>query len=125
MISTILVATDGSDASAAAEQYGVALAARLRARVMGISVVEDRLARGLQESGLGVTPPPPEPMAAYLKERADAACRRVTDRARADGVESSSEPTQGNADDRIVEWVSRRIWSSSDATDSTPPVGRA
>ena len=103
MISTILVATDGSDASAAAEQYGVALAARLRARVMGVSVVEDRLARGLQESGLGVTPPPPEPMAAYLKERADAACRRVTDRARADGVESSSEPTQGNADDRIVE----------------------
>ena len=103
MISTILVATDGSEASAVVEQYGVALAARLRARILGISVVEDRLARGLQENGLGVTPPAPEPLAAYLKERSDAACRRVADRARADGVESSCEPTHGNADDRIVE----------------------
>ena len=34
MISTILVATDGSEASAAAERFGVNLAARLKTRML-------------------------------------------------------------------------------------------
>jgi nucleotide-binding universal stress UspA family protein len=103
MISTILVATDGSEATASAEGVGARLAARLRGRVLGISVVEDRYARGPREDGLGVTPPSNESMAAYLKQRADAACRRLADRAGAEGADNTCEASQGNADDRIVE----------------------
>ena len=40
MISTILLATDGSEAAAGAERYGVSLAARLRGRLVGLSVVD-------------------------------------------------------------------------------------
>jgi nucleotide-binding universal stress UspA family protein len=103
MISTIQVATDGSEAAAAAERFGVALAARIKARVIGTSVVEDRLAKGFREDGLGVTPPPPETLATYLKSRAEAACRRLGERARGEGVEHACDATQGIADDRIVE----------------------
>lgn len=103
MISTILVATDGSEAAAVAERFGTSLAARMKARVVGLSVVEDRLARGFSEDGLGVQPPSPDALAAYLKSRAEASCRRLADRARAEGVESSCESVEGIADDRIVE----------------------
>jgi nucleotide-binding universal stress UspA family protein len=103
MISTILVATDGSEAAATAERFGVGLAARLKARVLGLSVVEDRLARGFSEDGLGVPPPSPDALSAYLKARAEGACRRLSERARAEGVESSCDTADGIADDRIVE----------------------
>lgn len=103
MISSILVATDGSEAAAVAEQFGVSLAARLKARVVGVSVVEDRLVRGFKEDGLGVTPPSPEALATYLKSRADAACRRLSERAGAQQVEHACETSEGTADDRIVE----------------------
>ena len=93
MISTILVATDGSEAAGAAERYGVSLAGRLRARLVGLSVAEDRLVRGPRDDGLGVSPPPMDAMAAYLKSRAEAACRRLADRAREAGVESSGQAT--------------------------------
>jgi nucleotide-binding universal stress UspA family protein len=46
MISTILLARDGSEAAAAAERYALALASRTNARLMGLSVVEARLVRG-------------------------------------------------------------------------------
>ncbi len=82
MTSSILVATDGSEAAAAAERFGAELAARLTARVVGVSVVEDRFARGMPEDGLGVAPPPAEPMADYLRARAEAACRRFAVRRR-------------------------------------------
>jgi hypothetical protein len=103
MISTILVATDGSATSATAGRFGVRLAARLKSRMLGISVVEDRMARGFQEDGLDVTPPPGETIATYLKSRAEAACRRLAERASAEGVENSCDATEGIADDRIVE----------------------
>ncbi|MGH0031784.1 MAG: universal stress protein [Myxococcota bacterium] len=103
MISTILVATDGSEASAVAERFGAALAGRLKARVAGLSVVEDRLARGFSEDGLGVQPPSPDALATYLKARADAACRRLAESARSEGVEATCEAVEGIADDRIVE----------------------
>jgi nucleotide-binding universal stress UspA family protein len=102
MISTILVATDGSEAAAAAERYAVSLAARLRARLQGISVAEDRVAGGLQENGLGVPPPSLDALTAYLKSRAEAACRRLVERARGEGVEAGCDPSHGIADDRIV-----------------------
>ncbi len=103
MISTILVATDGSEPATSAEQYGVALAVRLRARLLGMSVVEERLVRGPTEDGLGVEPPPIDELAAYYKNRADAACRRLSERARSESAEHTCESVQGIADDRIVE----------------------
>lgn len=103
MISTILVASDGSEASLAAERFAVALAGRAHARLLGLSVVEERLARGFREDGLGVVPPPSEPLASYLKNRADAVGRRVVEQARGKGVESHCESAQGIADDLIVE----------------------
>jgi nucleotide-binding universal stress UspA family protein len=103
MISTILTATDGSEAARSAERFGVALAARVKARLLGLSVVEDRLARGLKEDGLGIAPPSPDAMAAYLKGRAEASCRRLSEAARAQGVENQCETAQGIADDLIVE----------------------
>ena len=103
MISTILVATDGSEAAVAAERFGVSLASRLKARMLGISVMEDRFARGFQEDGLGVSPPPSEPVAGYLRQRAEAAARRLGERATAEGVEHTCDASQGIADDRIVE----------------------
>jgi nucleotide-binding universal stress UspA family protein len=103
MISTILVGTDGSEAAAAAERYGVGLAARMKVRLLGISVVEDRLTRGLQEDGLGVSPPPLESLATYLGSRADAACRRLGESANAAAVEHSCETARGIADDCVVE----------------------
>ena len=103
MISTILNATDGSEAAASAERLAISLAARCKARLLGLSVIEDRLAKGLKEDGLGVAPPPAEPLASYLKSRADAACRRVAERARAENVECQCDTAQGIADDIIVE----------------------
>ena len=46
MIETILVATDGSEAAASAERFGIALGTRLRARLSGCAVVEDRDVKG-------------------------------------------------------------------------------
>jgi nucleotide-binding universal stress UspA family protein len=103
MTSTILVGTDGSEAAASAERVGADFAARTKMRLMGVSVIEDRFARGMSEDGLGVVPPPSDGMAAYLKSRAEAACRRVAEAARATGAEHATEVLQGVADDRIVE----------------------
>jgi nucleotide-binding universal stress UspA family protein len=103
MISTVLVGTDGSEAAVAAERYGVSIASRLKARLQGLSVVEDRWTRGLREDGLGVPLPPLDALASYLEARADAACRRLSDAAGAASVESSCESLHGIADDRLVE----------------------
>jgi len=103
MIETVLVATDGSDAAAAAERYGVALAARLQARVAGVSVVEERVTRGFRSEGLGIPVPALEALEGFLAARAEAACRRLAAAAREKGAESSSETPRGVADDVIVE----------------------
>jgi nucleotide-binding universal stress UspA family protein len=103
MIETVLVATDGSEGGATAERYGVALAAKLGARVLGLSVVEERFARGWRDEGLGVAAPANEPIEAFLSARADAACRRLGELARARGVELSCESARGISDDAIVE----------------------
>jgi nucleotide-binding universal stress UspA family protein len=103
MIETILLATDGSEAAHAAERYGVSLAARLRARVHGLTVIEDGLVQGLRADSLGVPPPNLDSLEAFLKARAEAVCRRVADLARSSGVECVPETVRGAADDRIVE----------------------
>jgi nucleotide-binding universal stress UspA family protein len=103
MISTILVATDGSEAAGNAERYAVALAARMKARLLVLSVVEDRFARGFGEDGLGIAPPAPEPVADYLRRRAEAAVARLGQRASTENVPYSGEVVSGVADDAIVE----------------------
>lgn len=103
MISTVLVATDGSQAAGNAERFGVHFAARMKARLLGISVVEDRLAHGFSADGLGVTPPPAEPIAKYLRQRAEAACARLGSLASREEVEHSADAVAGIADDVIVE----------------------
>jgi len=103
MIESILLATDGSDAAHVAERYGTALAGRLRARLHGLTVIEEGLLQGLRGDSLGVVPPSLDPVEAFLKARAEAASRRVADLARAVGVECAPETLRGAADDRIVE----------------------
>jgi len=103
MIETILVATDGSEAAAFAERFGVSLAKRLQARLSGITVIEERDVRTPSDAGLGVSGFPEAEVAAYYRARADASARRFGDRARADGIESRCETVTGAADERIVE----------------------
>lgn len=103
MISTILVATDGSESATTAERFGVGLASRLSARLLGLSVVEERFTRGFREDGLGIQPPPLDALESYLKTRGDAAIRRLVERCQTDRVENSCENAHGIADDRIVE----------------------
>ncbi|UCE87038.1 MAG: universal stress protein [Deltaproteobacteria bacterium] len=103
MIETILVATDGSEAAADAEAFATALAARLKVRLQAIFVLEDRYMHPRRDEGLGVPTPPHEAVAEYLKARADAAGRRLRERAGSAGVEIACEIVQGVADDLIVE----------------------
>ena len=103
MVETILVATDGSESSSAAERYGVSLAARLRARLAALTVLEDCDVRAPADDGLGVSGFPDSALAAYYRSRADATARRFGERTRAEGIEASCEQAQGAADDRLVE----------------------
>ncbi|MDJ0787662.1 MAG: universal stress protein [Myxococcota bacterium] len=103
MIESILLATDGSDAALVAERYAVALAARLRARLHGVTVVEEGPLQGLRSGSLGVPQPNLDEIEAYLKARAEAVCRRVSELSRSQGVECNPETLRGAADDRIVE----------------------
>jgi nucleotide-binding universal stress UspA family protein len=103
MIESILIATDGSDAALAAERYGVALGGRLRARLHGITVIEDRVTQGLRGDSLGVAPPNLDGIESFLKARAEAVSRRLADAARSQGSECVTETVRGIADDRIVE----------------------
>lgn len=103
MIQSILIATDGSEAAHSAERFGVGLAARLKARVAALSVIEERVALGLRADGLGVAPGPVPAAEAFLKARAEAAVKRVADAARTKECECSVEASRGVADDLIVE----------------------
>ena len=103
MIETILIATDGSDAAHHAERYGVALGSRLRARLAGLTVIEDKVTQGLRAEALGIAPPNLEAVESFLKSRAEAACRRLSEAARSSQSECPAEAVRGIADDRIVE----------------------
>jgi nucleotide-binding universal stress UspA family protein len=103
MIETILLATDGSEAASSAERFAAGLAGRLRARLLGLTVIEDRILQGLQGGSLSIASPPVEGVEAFLKARADAAGRRASEAARGQGVECVCETARGVADDRIVE----------------------
>jgi nucleotide-binding universal stress UspA family protein len=103
MIESILIATDGSDAAHVAERWGTALAAKLRTRCYGLTVIEERVTLGLRADSLGIPPGPLDAVENFLKVRADAACRRLAEAARGQGVECAPEAVRGIADDRIVE----------------------
>lgn len=103
MIESILVGTDGSDASASAEQLGIAFAARLRARLSACTVIEDRDVKPPNDGGLGLGGFPDAALAAYYRSRAEATARRFGERARAGGVAAGCEIQHGVADDVLVE----------------------
>src|SRR5262249_34282696 len=103
MIESILIATDGSDAAHVAERWGANLAARLRTRCYGLTVIEERATLGLRADSLGVPPGPLDAVENFLKVRADAACRRLAELCRGQSVECAPESVRGAADDRIVE----------------------
>ena len=102
MIDSILVGTDGSTTAAAAESLAVALAARMRTSLSGVSIVEERAYRA-SDDGLGLPPRPAEGLEGWLKLRAEAACRRLSDQARSAAIEVVCETATGAADDRLVE----------------------
>jgi nucleotide-binding universal stress UspA family protein len=103
MIESILIAADGSDPSHVAERWGVSLAARLRLRCYGLTVIEERVALGLRADSLGIAAGPLDAVDTFLKSRAEATCRRLADLSRGQGVECAPESVRGIADDRIVE----------------------
>jgi nucleotide-binding universal stress UspA family protein len=103
MIETLLVATDGSEAAGAAERFAVSLAARLKAKLRGLTVIEERVLRGIGDSGLGIPKPPTDGLEGFCKARADAICRRLLELARGRGVECTCDTARGIADDVIVE----------------------
>jgi nucleotide-binding universal stress UspA family protein len=103
MIESILVATDGSEAAVSAERFAIALATRLRARLRGLTVIEDRLATALRAPSLGVHMPGLDALEAFLKSRAETVCKRFEERARAAGLDAACETAQGAGDDAIVE----------------------
>jgi nucleotide-binding universal stress UspA family protein len=103
MVETILVASDGSDGAGVAERYGISLASRLRARLSGVTVVEERDVRAPKDEELSLPAYPEAEVAAYYRARAEATSRRFSERARAEGQEAQCEAIQGIADDRIVE----------------------
>ncbi len=103
MIESILVATDGSEAANAAERFAVALASRIRARLTGLTVIEEKWLQGLRGEGLGIQPPGMDGVDGFLKARAEAACRRLGELGRGAGLEVVAETARGIADDRIVE----------------------
>jgi nucleotide-binding universal stress UspA family protein len=103
MIETILVATNGSDDGSAAERMGIALAARLRARLSGVTVIEDRMVRSPGDAGLGLPAFPEAQLTTWYQARAEGLAKRFAERARAEGVDANCEIAHGPADDRIVE----------------------
>lgn len=103
MTETILVATDGSPDANAAERLGITLAARLRLRLAGITVIEDSNIRPPDGSGLTLPAFPEADLAAYYRARADALAARFGERARAEGVDGGCEIAQGRVDDRVVD----------------------
>ncbi|MAI77739.1 MAG: hypothetical protein CL917_02245 [Deltaproteobacteria bacterium] len=103
MIDTILVATDGSEGGSTAEKAGVHLAARLRVRLSGVTVVEDGDVQPPPDSGLALPPYPEAELSAYFHARSQGLASRFADRARAEGIEATCDVGRGRADDRIVE----------------------
>ena len=90
MIESILVATDGSEGASAGERFGVSLASRLRSRLAGFTVVEDRDVRAPKDDGLSLPAFPESEVAAYYRTRAEATVRRFSERARSEGWEAGS-----------------------------------
>jgi nucleotide-binding universal stress UspA family protein len=103
MIETVLIASDGSEGASVAERYALTLAKPLGARLRGVTVIESSRMQSLRAATLGVAPPPLEAIEGYLKARGDAVCQRLSERARAAGVDAEVESVSGAADDRIVE----------------------
>ncbi|MED5262368.1 MAG: universal stress protein [Myxococcota bacterium] len=103
MIKTILVATDGSEAAGAAEDFGLGLAGRLQANASGITVIEDRDVRAPKVDGLSVAAFPETELQAYYRSRGDAVAQRFSQRAQAANASANCDVSGGIADEAIIE----------------------
>jgi len=103
MIETILVATDGSNAAAAAEMAAIDLARVLGARLRGLTVIDARLRLALGAPEGVPAFPGLDALDGFLKARAEAVVRAFEARARAAGVVASGESAEGRPDDCILE----------------------
>jgi len=103
MIESILVATDGSSAAAAAETAAIGLARRLGVRLRGLTVIDGRLRLALGTPEVGVTFPGLDALDGFLKARAEAIVRGFEARARSAGVSATGEIAEGRPDDCILE----------------------
>ncbi|MXR42043.1 universal stress protein [Halobaculum sp. WSA2] len=101
----IVLATDGSDAAAGAEQTGVALAGRIDAHLTAVSVVDE----GGTVANIGGGMLTEETIAAVrraLDERAGEAVDRVLDRARDAGVDADGDVIGGEPSRAICGFAS-------------------
>jgi nucleotide-binding universal stress UspA family protein len=103
MIKTILVATDGSQAAASAEEFGLALAGRLQANASGITVIEDRDVRAPKVDGLATSTFPETELQAYYRVRTDAVAQRFAQRAQSAGTSATCDVASGIADEIVIE----------------------
>lgn len=103
MLETLLIATDGSTASEAAEHYAVALAAALHAQLVALSIVDERLLRDLRSVPSGMSPGPVESVEAFLELRTEAALKRVDEACRTRSIEYAFERMRGMPDARITQ----------------------
>ena len=103
MIKTILVATDGSEAASAAENFGLKLAGRLQANAAGITVIEDRDVRAPKVNGLSTAAFPESELQSYYRSRAEAIAQRFVQRAQAAGISGNCDVGDGIADETIIE----------------------
>jgi nucleotide-binding universal stress UspA family protein len=94
-IETILLATDASSASSAAMLHAIDLAARLKARLVVLTVLSTREAdRAARDHGT---------TAATRREARTVAVQEIVDRARADGASATSLIWDGDPGEAIVD----------------------
>ena len=112
MISTILVATDGSKTARKGALYAVELAKQLKATVIALSVIDNRSFMG--ETGMGQTVPASEsarhviePLADYLKESAEGYVGDIKKLCKKKGVPSKTIITAGHPVEDIVNEASK------------------
>lgn len=101
MYDSVLVATDGSEASAAAVDHGIALAARLEVPVHGLAVVETR-------TGYDNAIVDPDEVETRLRSEAEAALESVESTAREAEVAVVTACRTGVPHEEILAYVEER-----------------
>ncbi len=112
MISTILVATDGSKAAGKAAMYAVDLAKQLKATIIAVSIIDNR--SFMTQTGMGQIVPAGEaarhviePLADYLREAAEGYVGDIRKLCNKNGVPSKTVIASGHPVAAIVKEASK------------------